>query len=632
VTHKQTGPTPDVCQDWILKDYIAKDGFLIFEASRELNTRDTKDLKFRDDTLTTPTFVIAAWGNTNTMQYHGPNSNVKGTVHFYAQEEKDHTKDYERSTMIQANDFSIPPVSTHYETFCFSRQDLFPHSTETEYLLGFEGVVDPRTSWMIHHMVVYYKTYNDCDTQIEVWRELLAVWAPGYKSVWYPQGVGLSITSQFSFMLEIHYDNKYQLKNRLDSSGFRLYTTTEKNVVQHEVGVFQIGDPLVRNMGMPVGPGLTKHTFACPSDCTETLFETPVTVFGEFFHMHQTGIMAQNKRINSDGIIKQNTVVEYFDFSQRGFHEVQQEPFVLKPGDAFETSCFYNSTTNSAIFGAGSTDEMCATYFFYYPKIPNRLALCGPRDNLFHACRALYDPTILESESKLERRFDETQDQCGSEVPSAVPTATVPVFSPTSIPTTFPTKRPSVPPTPAPTNEPSSIPSRMPTSLPSNEPSMVPSSMPSDVPTDVPSSFPSDAPSDMPSNVPSTAPTSLPSDAPSSMPTIASSNVPSYLPSSVPSNIPSTYPTTQGPSEIPSAAPTFREDNLQRIRSRFSSVPPSPVPVDRAASSFQQQDSMSIVTVALWLASTMILLLGITFFVLAMVMVKRPSGTFLVSE
>jgi hypothetical protein len=49
-----------------------------------------------------------------------------------------------------------------------------------------------------------------------------------------------------------------------------------------------------------------------------------------------------------------------------GIHAVRQQPFQLLPGDAFSSSCIYE-TANGTWFGRSSLEEMCTIFIFYYP-------------------------------------------------------------------------------------------------------------------------------------------------------------------------------------------------------------------------------------------------------------------------
>merc|ERR1712151_1252742 len=76
-------PIIDKQQDWKLLNYANEGGMLIFEAERDIDTGDSMDWPFEDDTslFKTGTKVIIAWGDTKNMHYHGPNNRLHSEVH-----------------------------------------------------------------------------------------------------------------------------------------------------------------------------------------------------------------------------------------------------------------------------------------------------------------------------------------------------------------------------------------------------------------------------------------------------------------------------------------------------------------------------------------------------------------------
>lgn len=68
-------PINDDQQDWTLTSYSLDGGFIIWEGERLLKTCDNQDWEIRDDSeADTPAHkVIAAWGNSASMSYHGGN-------------------------------------------------------------------------------------------------------------------------------------------------------------------------------------------------------------------------------------------------------------------------------------------------------------------------------------------------------------------------------------------------------------------------------------------------------------------------------------------------------------------------------------------------------------------------------
>ena len=78
----------------------------------------------------------------------------------------------------------------------------------------------------------------------------------------------------------------------------------------------------------------------------------PVTVFGEFLHMHTTGARMTNELIRDKEVVK-IVAVDSWDFDQNGNNAIQQEPFQLLPGDGFCMTCYYSALQDTG-FGKSS--------------------------------------------------------------------------------------------------------------------------------------------------------------------------------------------------------------------------------------------------------------------------------------
>lgn len=212
------------------------------------------------------------------------------------------------------------------------------------------------------------------------------------------------------FRLETHYNNPWLDTGAVDSSGVRLYYTSQKR--QHEFGVMSLGDPWISLFGQPVGPAT--HTFDCPSSCSTVSLNQSVTVVREWLHMHQTGMTMSNSHIR-DGQVIRTGKVDFYDFEQQGAFAVQQPPFEIQPGDSFKTTCQYMS--NEAVFGLSSQQEMCVAFLIYWPRQVQSLFgvdapfMCG-RDIQIPGCASDYEKISLESDADLSRTFGTTSDQC----------------------------------------------------------------------------------------------------------------------------------------------------------------------------------------------------------------------------
>ena len=424
-------PLVDACQSWTLRNAQVDNGFLIFEASRLLNTGDTQDKPLFDDSsiLIPANRIIAAWGDQPSYAYHGPNR-ARGSIRFFGNAVGDASEIFqnvmdteaEGSFELRANDFLIPTRATEYKSFCFLESDLIEGGMPEDislHSIGIEPIVDERSALHVHHFLIYGSTDpNSCGSL-----EVVYAWAPGTEPMRLPPTVGIPLgTGGFrALRVQIHYNNPSNDFGVLDSSGVRVFYTRQKR--EFDLGSFLIGDPLIGLRGEPVGNGLAAHDFMCRSECSAWLTQ-PVTVLFESLHMHASGRRMINSQIRDSSVIRAG-VADYFDFDQQGSLRVIQEPFVLQPGDAFQTRCYYDSKGGE--FGEGSADEMCIAFLFYYPRqmILDRFSYTCGYDYPFPACSTDWTHEDLTSAADLDRSFGPAPTVCPQAPPPKRPPAPV---------------------------------------------------------------------------------------------------------------------------------------------------------------------------------------------------------------
>lgn len=362
-------PLVDDCQDWNLNFSEKKDGFIIFEATRLLDTGDTQDRAIMNDgdDFIPATRVIAAWGNTSTPSYHGINNRVKGAIRFRGESsgeisdlfQKNLESEAEGYFMVQAGNFSIPASETTYERFCISLNELIAQGVPIDeglHIIGIEPMIDVRTSKYVHHFTLYgdHRELIDDQSCDRVF-DLMYAWAPGDIPTLMPPNAGTALgkSGMITFSLQIHYNNPDFVTGLLDSSGTKIYYTTKKR--QYDIGMLQIGDPYVTLYGTQVGSPsyISRHTFDCRDDCSLIFLNQSVTVISEHLHMHKSGVRMTNSQFRNNEEIRTGQV-EYFDFDQQGGFGVIQDPFTIQPGDSFRVSCEYHAMEGE-VFGLGSS-------------------------------------------------------------------------------------------------------------------------------------------------------------------------------------------------------------------------------------------------------------------------------------
>jgi len=417
-------PARDRSQDWTFVRASVGSGYLIVEARRRLSTGDTQDLAVRNDAYASspPTRIFVAAGAGDVVSDLGSGAVAYGAVRFHG--DGDDASSFATAMAsestgylwVGAEETEVGEGDADYQHFCFSYEDLVELglTENTNYhVIGFEPVIDGDAAAYVHHFVLYRSSAADVDScGYGGFDEAAYVWGPGMAAQPLPPEAGLLLGSSQgtrSLMLEIHYSNPSNDQGVADSSGVRLYYTA--TLRPHNVGMFQTGDPTVALEGEPVGAaggGVARYDFACPSGCTKRYFGGPVTVFSEVLHMHATGVYMAHEQVRSFGRIVRSSVMEYYDYNRAGGYATPDVPFVVRPGDAFATSCSYAPAdgTNGTVFGYGRYDEMCVVFLMYYPEqtADGFAGTCG-YDVGDAVCSGSVTSRTLKSEKALHRTF-----------------------------------------------------------------------------------------------------------------------------------------------------------------------------------------------------------------------------------
>jgi hypothetical protein len=423
-------PIMDEQQDWTLLNYtVTDDGYLIFEISRALDSVDSYDRPFVDDssTFVEDPKLIAAWGGwgagsstSHGISYHG-NNRLRTSIQLFDSDDGDVSPglDYDSflkemqersdsSVDLGISSLSIPMVETYYHEECLSTSDLiskglFSDADSIAKIIGYEFLIDPAALKYMHHIVFYghYTSGYECSP---TYRSPVFAWTPGEEYLYFPQGAGFKLGGSDgfrSFTIQYHIDNKDLDANKVDNgSGIRLYTSNTS--INIEIGMMQIGDPFLRLSGQKIGDGLTRHVLECPSTCTENNFkDEEITVVKENLHMHSYGKRIVNQVMRYEDVIHEG-FIDYWDFDQSGSPAPQQKPYKVRRGDKFRTKCYYDANPTT-VFGAGSSDEMCMAFILYYPK--QSVETCGI-DHIEASCRTNYiEKKELENIAQIGRVF-----------------------------------------------------------------------------------------------------------------------------------------------------------------------------------------------------------------------------------
>ena len=183
---------PDDCQSWTLLNSTTDGGFLIFEAVRLLDTGDAQDHSIPQDgsPSSVPSRVIAAWSDSPSLAYHGPNNRASTALRFYGTEDDGFeiamANEAEGFLDLKAEDYPIKAIDTEYAYICFSLADLIaqgmPENAEL-HTIGFEPIVDPAAEKYVHHFILQASTEGNATAGSNCsdidFIDMAYLWAPG---------------------------------------------------------------------------------------------------------------------------------------------------------------------------------------------------------------------------------------------------------------------------------------------------------------------------------------------------------------------------------------------------------------------------------------------------------------------
>lgn len=420
-----------VSQDWsLVRGEITNDGFLLFEAERDLVAANVEDHDIvNDSSLWVANHrIIGAWGSTSTMSFHlkdvvqrsvqlfsdGPDGTNSGDTYAAFLEQMNERAD--GHAFLKLDNYTIPTQETTYEDFCFTVNDLvelglYEDVNSSTHIIGIEWIVDRNIAKYMHHglLMGQLANYNPDTDSCSKMSTTFAGWTPGSDPLIFPKGTGLEVgnvaNSFNAITVQYHFDNIDEDKYIIDSSsGVKIYYTNQKSTIENEIGMATMGDGLLELEGEMIGNGRSKHEISCPSSCSNILFDVgveEVTVVHEGLHMHAKGKRMVNTLYSEDGKEVHAATGEFYDFDQTGILDVRQNPYSMKRGDYYKTTCYYESYDNTKM-GLSSRDEMCMTFLYYYPKQEN-FVICSPNQVFPPFCEATYEKTMLDASNEFDR-------------------------------------------------------------------------------------------------------------------------------------------------------------------------------------------------------------------------------------
>ncbi len=243
-----------------------------------------------------------------------------------------------------------------------------PGLEEDGFLTAFE--VLPGNPAIVHHMIVYAPAddaaladayaLDDADPEpgyqcfgdARVNSSMLAPWAPGTQSWYFPEGTGVRMEAGRPVVVQMHYNNGSE-----DNSDDTVVNLKVQESVETELFPFFWVDG---SLNIPPGEG------AHVEESSRKLgVGVDVKLWGVAPHMHKLGVSEQGWIEHADGSETCLLDVPRWDFNWQLTY-VFEEPVIISPEDRIGMRCTYDSTsvTETTTWGDGTGDEMCLMTMF----------------------------------------------------------------------------------------------------------------------------------------------------------------------------------------------------------------------------------------------------------------------------
>ncbi|KAK3792767.1 hypothetical protein RRG08_023100 [Elysia crispata] len=247
-------PAVDSSQDWTLVMGQEIGQYTVFKVTRLLETCDDQDVSIKPGT----TRVIYAYSNTDPLsddaiRYHGNTRGTKSVLLLDPPTSEQHTDALPSGVKVLEftnRNTSVPADDTTYHCTMWRLPDMGGKN----HMIRYEPVIQAGHETLVHHMVLYYcsgtvregsfpaSSYKTSPQQVYNCYNVLIAWAIGGKIFNFPKHVGYPVGGADDpgiFMLETHYDNPRMRSGYVDSSGMRMYLTSQLR--QHDAGILLIG-------------------------------------------------------------------------------------------------------------------------------------------------------------------------------------------------------------------------------------------------------------------------------------------------------------------------------------------------------------------------------------------------------
>ncbi|CAG7674168.1 unnamed protein product, partial [Allacma fusca] len=434
-------PKIDDNQDWTLLAAEENETHTTLQFERELDTCDNEDLPINDDT----TKFIWSIGATDDISYHVK----RGVAAVNILDVANPTVDVSQfdSWKIVVNT-AIPHTDTSY--WCTMHKS--PAYESKRHIVGFKVLLENEKALEHNHHLILHRCRKPGHAKIEEFYDELVQtpgglcyfadgsnindivdtcqavvfgWGKGGNPyLFLPENVGFPLNEngvQEYFVLEIHYDNIKNISGFQYETGVEVYTTTDQR--ENDAGVLFVAHDFVFTMIIPPATSDYVVNGHCSSACTQSQFpENGITVFNVGLHSHLAGRKIKLRQFRDGEELPWLANDDHYDFDYQQLRPLSDAKNILR-GDQLTIECAYDSTyknpSAAVIGGLKTTNEMCAAYLLYWPRMTD-LDFCA---SVFTEYGWLYwkmgiksvnrdyqyrfDPLVMAPETMAGKRFSE---------------------------------------------------------------------------------------------------------------------------------------------------------------------------------------------------------------------------------
>ena len=175
-------------------------------------------------------------------------------------------------------------------------------------------------------------------------------WVPGTSATQYPEGTGITMTTDHVIVMQIHYNTGHgDAGHAIGPDLTTIKLQLSKDRVEKPALILPIAD-----LNFTIPPRTSGYS-------TSVSFPMPSTavLYGVGPHMHTRG---RSITVAADSTCLVN--VPGWDFNWQQLYQFSQ-PLVLNPGTRLKLSCTWDNASDKVVrWGEGTDDEMCLNYLY----------------------------------------------------------------------------------------------------------------------------------------------------------------------------------------------------------------------------------------------------------------------------